>query len=77
MEEPKEGDGDEVKAEFIKAKNFQTRIRSYLREINQLIDNFSRSGYCLFREEVPRARMGQLCQIITAGSANRLKDVPL
>jgi hypothetical protein len=77
IEEPKEGEGDEVKAEFIKAKNFQIRIRSYLREINQLIENFSRSGYCLFKEDVPRSRMSQLCEIITAGSAGRLKDISL
>lgn len=63
--------------EFIRAKNFQSRIRSYLREINILIENFSRSGYFLFREDVPRARMSQICQLLTAGSSNRLKDIPL
>jgi hypothetical protein len=77
MEEPKDGDSEEVKVEFIRAKNFQTRIRSYLREINQLMEGFTRTGYCLFKEEVPRTRMNQLCQLVTAGSANRLKDIPL
>jgi hypothetical protein len=37
IEEPKEGDPEEVKVDFIKAKNFQSRIRSHLREINQLM----------------------------------------
>ena len=37
IEEPKEGDPEEAKMDFIKAKNFQARIRIYLREINQLM----------------------------------------
>jgi hypothetical protein len=77
MEEPKEGDGDDIKLEFIRAKNFQTRIRSYLREVNILMDNFTRNGYCLFKEEVPCTRMNQLCQLLTTGSSNRLKDITL
>jgi hypothetical protein len=26
---------------------------------------------------VPKTRMNQICQLISAGSANRLKDIPL
>ena len=46
-------------------------------EITILIEQFSRSGYILFKEEISRERMGQICQIITLGSTNRLKDIQL
>jgi hypothetical protein len=42
-----------------------------------MIDNFSRNGCYVLREDVSRVRMNQLCQLITAGSMNKLKDVPI
>lgn len=41
------------------------------------MDSFTRNGYSIFKEDVPRTRMNQLCQLLTVGSSNRLKDIPL
>lgn len=66
-----------MKVEFVRAKNFQIRIRQYINAIGQLIDSFSRNGFHLFREDLSRTRMNQLCQLLTAAGSNRLKDIPL
>lgn len=42
-----------------------------------MIDNFSRNGCYVLREDVSQARMNQLCQLITSGSMNRLKDIEI
>lgn len=41
-----------------------------------MIDNFSRNGCYVLREDVNRNRMNQLCQLVIAGSMNKLKDIP-
>lgn len=40
-----------------------------------MIDHFSRNGYYLFREDITTTKMNQICQLITSGSLNRLKDI--
>jgi hypothetical protein len=52
-------------------------MRKYFIEISILLENFSRCGYYLFKEDVTRTKMNQICQFITAGAANRLKDIPV
>lgn len=42
-----------------------------------MIDNFARTGYYLFREDISLTRMNQICQLVTAGSSNRLKDITI
>lgn len=42
-----------------------------------MIDSFSRVGFYLFREEVTLKKLNQLCQLITYGGSNKLKDIPL
>lgn len=42
-----------------------------------MIEQFSRSGYYLFREDVSKPKMNQICQLITSGSLNRLKDISI
>ena len=74
-EEPKAEDTAEAKAEYIKAKNIFNRIRRYFAEIVQMIDNFSRNGCYVLREDIPKVRMNQLCQLVVSGSMNRLKDI--
>ena len=66
-----------MKAEFVKAKNIFNRMKRYFGEILMMIDNFSRNGCYVLREDVSRARMNQLCQLITSGSMNKLKDIPV
>jgi hypothetical protein len=46
-------------------------------EINGLIEHFCRTGYYIFKEDVSRTKMNQICQLITFGSTNRLKDIPI
>ena len=41
------------------------------------MDQFSRSGYYLFREDIKKVKMNQICQLITTGSTNRLKDIDI
>ena len=40
-----------------------------------MIDNFSRNGCYVLREDISESRMNQLSQLISLGSMNRLKDV--
>ncbi len=42
-----------------------------------MIDNFSKNGYYIIREDISRKKMNQICQLITSGSMNRLKDVDI
>ena len=74
-EEPKAEDSAEAKAEFVKAKNIFNRIRKYFNEVFNMIDNFTKNGCYVLREDVSRTRMNQLCQLIATGSMNRLKDI--
>jgi hypothetical protein len=41
------------------------------------MDQFSRNGYYVFREDVARVKMNQICQLITSGSTNKLKDIDI
>lgn len=41
------------------------------------MDQFSRNGYYVFREDLSRVKMNQICQLITSGSTNKLKDISL
>lgn len=76
-EEPKEGDSADVKAEFVKARNVYNRVRRYFIEISSMIDYFSKTGFYVFREGVSQSKMHQICQLISSGSMNRLRDVQL
>lgn len=42
-----------------------------------MMDQFSRNGYYLFREDITKVKMNQICQLITTGSTNRLKDIDI
>jgi hypothetical protein len=42
-----------------------------------LMDHFSRTGSYIFKEDVSKTKMNQICQLITSGSMNRLKDIPI
>ena len=46
-------------------------------DISVMIDSFSRNGYHILREDISREKMNQICQLITSGSMNRLKDIPV
>ena len=61
----------------MRAKNIFNRMKRYFAEINLMIDNFTRNGCYVFREDVSRAKMNQICQLITTGSMNRLRDIEI
>lgn len=44
-------------------------------EVSLMMDQFSRNGYYVLREDISLSKMNQICQLIMAGSMNRLKDV--
>lgn len=52
-------------------------MRRYFGEIASMIDNFSKSGCYVLREDISKLRMNQLCQLVTLGSMNRLKDIEI
>jgi len=41
------------------------------------MDQFSRNGYYIFREDITKVKMSQICQLITTGASNRLKDISI
>jgi hypothetical protein len=77
LEEPKETDSEEVKAEFVRAKNFVMRIRKHLSEIMQLVNQFTNFGYVVFREDLSKEKALELCQLISLGAENKLKPIKI
>jgi hypothetical protein len=56
LEEPKEEEPEDVKNEFVRAKNFISRMRRHCTEVSLIFSNLSQMGYYLFREDVPKEK---------------------
>ena len=76
LEEPKAEDLEQVKEEFIKAKNFAARMRRHCLSVANIISELNQFGYYMFRQELPLEKAEELCQLISYGGQNKLKPIP-
>ena len=76
LEEPKEEESDEIKNEFVKAKNFITRMRKHCLDASIIMSSFSQYGYYLFKENVGYEKCQQICALFTLGGEGKLKPIP-